>query len=221
VLGESLLAGLLGFVFANTAHDILGGAVAVDSDLALNLLGTGMAHIADTNGLSSFEFVFGPGIGILLIGVAHAITAELDEATLMDPSIVPSLKPTHVPTTRPLTPVPINPVPTNVIPTRSQSSAPSLVPSKAPSRVPSGAPSRVPSKVPSEAPSRVPSRAPSKLPSLVLSRAPSRVPSKVPSEARHRVLSQVPSWVNTHEVPGPLLMMPKDPLNKVEFQSLP
>jgi len=142
------LAGLLGFAFANTTHDIFVDAVAVDSDLAPGLWGAGMAWIANTNGLSSFEFVFGPGIGFSLIGVACAITAELDEAPSMAEWIVPSLKPTHVPTTRPPTPVP-----TTVIPTRSLSSVPSLVPSKPPSRVPSKAPSPVPSKVPSEAPS--------------------------------------------------------------------
>ena len=94
------ISGLLGFAFSGTTSDILGDAVAVDSDI---LVGPafGIAIIANINGLVSLEFTLGVGVGGGgIIGVAYAITAEINPPdsspappTTMQPSAMPSTTP--------------------------------------------------------------------------------------------------------------------------------
>jgi hypothetical protein len=120
------LAGLLGFAFTHTTSDILGDAVAVDFDLSLGF-GGGFAVIANTNGLTSMELTFGPGLGVGLVGVAYAITCAIDTDSA---SFAPSQS----------------------VKSAVPSKAPSLAPSKAPSTTPSLAPSQSPSLAPSVTP---------------------------------------------------------------------
>jgi len=87
-------AGLLGFAFTGTASDMVGDAVAFDSEFPTGILalgiGAGIAIIANLNGLTSLEFTFGPCLSASLLGISYAVTAACDPASTTAPNAAPT-----------------------------------------------------------------------------------------------------------------------------------